>query len=171
MLIRALRDALYDVVPWAHREHRGWWRSWDRSGRYDFDVRSQIDAALGAHDGLVDALAAALVADRGEAAALRAVDELWVAVGHADDAALCRAVRVRLSRPAPRLHQVVNGIDSPATALAVYLLSLQVIDGSRPAGFVWLEDLAEALLLPPTLIRQVRNGWARCETLRLAASA
>lgn len=163
MVTASLCEALVDLKPWVSREHACWWRSWTRStGPH----RDGCDAAPELHGRVADTLAAALLAERGAAQALRAVAELC-----GDEPALCGAVRLRLRRPAPGVLQIVDGIDHGGTALAVYLAALHVIDGARPAGRVWLEDLAEALLLPPILVRQLHRYWEAESPLRLAESA
>lgn len=163
MITASLREALADLQPWVSREYAYWWRSWTRSGRRRVDV---FDEAPDLHGSVVDTLAAALLAERGAAGAMGALEERF-----GDDPALCCAVRLRLRRPAAAVHQIVDGIDDGATALAVYLAAVYVIDGSAPAGRVWLEDLAEALLMPPILLRQLHRYCEAESPLRLAASA
>ncbi|NBC23793.1 MAG: DUF533 domain-containing protein [Gammaproteobacteria bacterium] len=163
MITASLRKALADLKPWVSREYGYWWRSWTRAGRRRLEV---FDEAPGLHGSVVDTLAAALLAERGAANVAGVLDERF-----GDDPALCCAVRLRLRRPAPGVHQIVDGIDDGATALAVYLAAVYVIDGSAPAGRVWLEDLAEALLVPPILMRQLHRYCEVESPLRLAVSA
>jgi len=166
-----LHDDLVDLAPRVQREHRFWWRGWSSPAAQAGSWRQQIDRALCPRGVLADVLAAALVANWGTSGARCAIAGLCDGTAHGSAAdPLWHAVQQRLERPAARLHELVGRIDGPLTALAAYLAALWVVDGSRPGGRVWLEDLAEALLLPPVLIRQLQRGGS-AEPLRLAASA
>ena len=56
------------------------------------------------------------------------------------------------------LRLALDAVDGPESALGLYLRSLGCADDCRPAHRVFLEDLAEGLLMPPTLVRELNRA-------------
>lgn len=88
----------------------------------------------------------------------------WGEAGNGDlsvhVAAMCRALseyvrpgdcRLRMAA----LDRLINRLPGPRAALALYLSALHCFGGETPATRVLLEDLAEALMIPPTLLRRL----------------
>lgn len=59
-----------------------------------------------------------------------------------------------LTRPVD-LDRLLENVGDVETATEVYAASLIAIDTSRPEGRVYLSDLAERLILPPPLVREI----------------
>lgn len=116
--------------------------------------------AAPAPDVLVQAWVAALVADRGADGARRVLGAHRFALG----SEARREALALVERP-PRLFELADRVHGTNLALTVYRVALGTIDGQRPSGRVFLDDLAEALLLPPTLIRALQSGRSEFGTL------
>ncbi|MEQ8858474.1 MAG: DUF533 domain-containing protein [Pseudomonadales bacterium] len=100
-------------------------------------------------DLLSQVFVAALVADRGPDGACRVLEHRHARARHARVLADLLAM---VENPL-RLRDLPDRVDGVEDALAVYDVARLAIDGERAAGRVFLEDLAETLLLPPTLVR------------------
>lgn len=130
---------LHHLTSRVCHDNPGWWQAAGASG-------------AGPDDELVaTALAAALLADRGEAGAYAEVGRLPL---HGIKASLRQRLEEALAG-APVVRDLAGRVRGPCQALGVYLAARSVIDGSRPPGRVFLEDLSEALLMPPVLVRQL----------------
>ncbi len=68
------------------------------------------------------------------------------------------------------LDRLVARLPGPRAALGLYLSALAQLDGDRSESALLLEDLAEALFMPPTLTRQL-NRVAAEPRLSVAAGA
>lgn len=113
-------------------------------------------------DLLSQVFVAALVADRGRDGARQMLMHRHAEVRHARRLSEFLAM---VECP-PRLRDLADRVDGVEDALAVYDVARLAIDGERAAGRVFLEDLAETLLLPPTLVR-----WFEQRSRRAGARA
>ena len=56
------------------------------------------------------------------------------------------------------LRMALERVQGPESALCLYMRFLECADEDRPAHRVFLDDLAEALLMPPTLVRELTDA-------------
>lgn len=138
MIDRQVTMMLRDTAARVKFEHAGWWAAFPVSDR---PVRAPCEQLMR------KAAALALHADQRSATA---------------GGAACP------ERVAPRrVCDLASQIEDPVTALGAYLSASVEIDPCNPDGRAFLEDLAEALLMPPTLVRALSRCERRVEQPRV----
>lgn len=146
-MVASVQRHLADIEPCVRSDYPGWWAA----AQIARGPATPAEVA----DLMLQAMATALHHDRGAARARALVTAGCLDVG----GAVARDLLGMLDQ-APRLRHLAARVTSARGALAVYLAAQSVIDGERAAGRVFLEDLAEALLMPPTLVRLLRRRAA-----------